>query len=93
MKPEPSTERFDCVGYTRDVRDRIGAEIATMDDGELTRCLRGTRPPSPNYSRQTRVWRMGVQNGMITMIEIIFELARLHFERLREPDRSIPTVN
>ena len=39
MKPEPSTERFDCVYYMRNVRDRISAEIATMDHGELTRWL------------------------------------------------------
>ena len=45
MKAEPSTEHFDCVGYMRNVRDRIRAEIPPMDDAELTlHCYRYSDP-------------------------------------------------
>ena len=46
MRPEPSAERFDCVGYVRKAAVRFRAEIASMDHGGLTRQLRGTLTPS-----------------------------------------------
>ena len=51
MPPEPSTARFDCVEYMRNVRDRISAEIATMDHGELMRWLHEYRYSDPALRR------------------------------------------
>ena len=51
MPPDPPSERFDCVDYMRNVRDRISAEIATMDHGELMRWLRAYRYSDPALRR------------------------------------------
>ena len=54
MKPEPSAERFDCVGYVRKAAVRFRAEIVSMDHGRLTRQLRGTLTPSgPQFRADT----------------------------------------
>ena len=51
MPPDPPSERFDCVDYMRNARDRISAEIATMDHGELMRWLRAYRYSDPALRR------------------------------------------
>ena len=51
MQPEPAEKRFDCVEYMRRERDRISAEIATMDHQELVRWLRSFRYSDPALQR------------------------------------------
>ena len=51
MPPEPTAERFDCVAYMRNVRDRISAEIATMDHEELMRWLHAHSYSDPALQR------------------------------------------
>ena len=53
MQPEPAGKRFDCVAYMRRERDRISAEIATMDHRELVQMaalLSLLRPPRSSAS-------------------------------------------
>lgn len=51
MQPEPAEKRFDCVEYMRRERDRISAEIATMDHRELVQWLRSYRYSDPALRR------------------------------------------
>ncbi len=51
MQPEPAGKRFDCVEYMRRERDRISAEIATMDHRELVQWLRSFRYSDPALQR------------------------------------------
>ena len=51
MQPEPAEKRFDCVKYMRRERDRISAEIATMDHRELVLWLRSFRYSDPALQR------------------------------------------
>lgn len=57
MEAEPSTDRFDCVGYMRNVRDRISGEIATMDHGELSRWLHAHPYSDPILRRLANLLR------------------------------------
>ena len=44
---ETSIEKFDCVRYMREARNRISAEIAEMNHEELMRWLRSYRHTDP----------------------------------------------
>lgn len=59
MQPEPAGKRFDCVAYMRRERDRISAEIATMDHPELVRWLRSFRYSDPALQRLADRLRTG----------------------------------
>ena len=59
MQPEPAEERFDCVEYMRRERDRISAEIATMDHRELVQWLRSFRYSDPALQRLADRLRTG----------------------------------
>ena len=59
MQPEPAEKRFDCVAYMRRERDRISAEIATMDHRELVRWLRSFRYSDPALQRLADRLRTG----------------------------------
>ena len=59
MQPEPAGKRFDCVAYMRRERDRISAEIATMDHRELVRWLRSFRYSDPALQRLADRLRTG----------------------------------
>ena len=64
MPPEPAEKRFDCVEYMRRERDRISAEIATMDHRELVRWLRSFRYSDPALQRLADRLRTGErENG------------------------------
>jgi hypothetical protein len=51
MPPEPAEKSFDCVEYMRRERNRISAEIATMDHRELVQWLRSFRYSDPALQR------------------------------------------
>ena len=59
MQPEPAAKRFDCVEFMRRERDRISAEIATMDHQELARWLRSFRYTDPALQRLADRLRTG----------------------------------
>ena len=59
MQPEPAEKRFDCVEYMRRERDRISADIATMDHRELVRWLRSFRYADPTLQRLADRLRTG----------------------------------
>ena len=59
MQPEPDGKRFDCVEYMRRERDRISAEIATMDHRELVQWLRSFRYSDPALQRLADRLRTG----------------------------------
>ena len=59
LQPEPAEKRFDCVEYMRRERDRISAEIATMDHRELVQWLRSFRYPDPALQRLADRLRTG----------------------------------
>ena len=50
MKSEPTVKRFDCVKWTREVRDRINEEIADMSGEELREWF-SRRPTDPVLAR------------------------------------------
>ena len=50
MKSEPTVKRFDCVKWTREVRDRINEEIADMSGEELQEWF-SRRPTDPVLAR------------------------------------------
>ncbi len=59
MQPEPAEKRFDCAEYMRQERDRISANIATMDHRELVRWLRSFRYSDPALQRLADGLRTG----------------------------------
>lgn len=50
MKSEPTVKRFDCVKWTREVRDRLNDEIADMSGEELREWF-SRRPTDPVLAR------------------------------------------
>lgn len=50
MKSEPREKKFDCVKWTREVRDRINEEIADMSGEELREWF-SQRPTDPVLAR------------------------------------------
>ena len=63
MQPEPAEKRFDCVEYMRRERDRISADIATMDHRELVRWLRSFRYSDPALQRLADRLRTGERDA------------------------------
>lgn len=47
MRAEAHVKQFDCVGYMREARDRISAEIAGMNHDDLMRWVRSYRHSDP----------------------------------------------
>lgn len=48
---KPSSKSFDCVQRTREIRDRLSAEIADMSYGELVQWLRAHQYSDPSLQR------------------------------------------
>ena len=59
MTSENRTKSFDCVKYTREIRDRISAEIAGLSYEELRQWLdeRAQKDPMFERIRQSRIRR------------------------------------
>ena len=47
MRTEAHVKQFDCVGYMRDARDHISAEIAGMNHDDLMRWVRSYHHSDP----------------------------------------------
>ena len=64
-KRESSTKAFDCVKWTREVRDRINAELAGMSPEERRRRLNATARKDPYFARipKSRVVRPWQDDG------------------------------
>ena len=50
-KRENNPKVFDCVKWTREVRDRINAELAGMSPGERRRRLNAAASKDPYFAR------------------------------------------
>ena len=51
MDTEPEEKKFDCVKWTREVRDRINEEIADMSFAELSQWLDRRVQEDPFFAR------------------------------------------
>ena len=54
MKSEPREKKFDCVKWTREVRDRINEQIADMSGEELREWL-SQRPTAGEFALKPQV--------------------------------------
>ena len=65
MKSESSAKAFDCVEWTREVRNRINAELAGMTREERRRRLNAAASEDPYFARipKSRVVRPWQDDG------------------------------
>lgn len=65
-KSESSAKAFDCVKWTREVRERINAELAGMTREERRRRLNAAASKDPHFARipKSRVVRPWQDQGL-----------------------------
>ena len=65
MKRESSAKAFDCLKWTREVRDRINAELAGMSPEARRRRLNAAASKDPHFARipKSRVVRPWQDDG------------------------------